>query len=101
MLGIELKNKLDDSHRINLEFIKDLLFTLEHLYILTKDGDIMFEKNNNLITVKEMQELLGIGRNTAYDLIHQNKIKCFRLGKSWKIPRQALEDYVRSETGIN
>lgn len=58
----------------------------------------MFENSKDLITVKEMQELLGIGRNTAYDLIHQNKLKCFRLGKSWKIPRQALEEYVLSQS---
>lgn len=57
----------------------------------------MFEQYDNLITVKEMQEMLGVGKNTAYELVRQNKIECFRIGKLWKIPKEAVEKYIREQ----
>lgn len=57
----------------------------------------MSEDYMDLITVEEMQELLGIGRNTAYSLLKEHKIKCFRIGKLWKIPRKSVEEYIREE----
>ena len=34
----------------------------------------MFDTYDELITVDEMQKLLGVGKNTAYELLNQNKI---------------------------
>lgn len=59
--------------------------------------------NNNceeLLTVKELQQLLGIGKNTAYDLVRKNKVKCFRIGKLWKIPRRAIEEYITTQSNV-
>ncbi|MCD8013878.1 MAG: helix-turn-helix domain-containing protein [Lachnospiraceae bacterium] len=59
--------------------------------------------NNNyeeLLTVKEVQQLLGIGKNTAYDLVRQKKIKCFRIGKLWKVPKRAIEEYITTQSNV-
>lgn len=48
----------------------------------------MFEEYEELITVDEMQQLLGVGKNTAYRLLRENKIKCFRIGRMWKIRKR-------------
>jgi len=38
--------------------------------------------------------ILGIGRNTAYELIRCGKIRSIRIGKQLRIPKQALIDYL-------
>ena len=60
----------------------------------------MFEEYDELITVEDMQKLLGIGKNTAYELLRQNKIKCFRIGRLWKIPKKSIEEYILTQSGI-
>lgn len=60
----------------------------------------MFEEYNDLITLEEMQQLLGIGKNTAYKLVKEHKIKCFRIGKLWKIPKRSIEEYILIQSGI-
>ena len=49
-----------------------------------------------LLTVSEVQEALGIGRNSTYALIQSGKLKSIRVGKLIKVPRAALEEYLNS-----
>ena len=60
----------------------------------------MFESYDELITVEEMQQLLGIGKNTAYQLLKENKIKCFRIGRIWKIPKKSVEEFILSQSKL-
>ena len=43
---------------------------------------------------EELMPILGIGRNTAYELVRSGKIRGIRVGKQIRIPRQALLDYL-------
>ncbi len=55
---------------------------------------------DKLLSIDDIQKRLGIGRNQAYKLVSEKKIKTFRIGRSWKISEKALEEYVRnSEKG--
>ena len=49
---------------------------------------------SDLITVDELCDMLAIGKNTAYNLLNTQKIKAFRIGRTWKIARQAVIDYI-------
>lgn len=51
---------------------------------------------DKLLTIDDIQKRLGIGRNLAYKLVSEKKIKAFRIGRSWKISVKALEEYVRN-----
>lgn len=51
----------------------------------------------NLLTIEDMCQYLGIGRNKAYELIHSNKIKAFKTGRSWHIPQQSVLDYIHNQ----
>ncbi len=51
-----------------------------------------------LITIEELCDMLAIGRNTAYRLLKEHKISAFRIGRIWKIPRGAVEDYIRDSS---
>ncbi len=46
------------------------------------------------IRVEDLMPILGIGRNTAYELIRCGKIRSIRIGKQLRIPKQALIDYL-------
>lgn len=46
------------------------------------------------LRVEDLMPILGIGRNTAYELIRCGKIRNIRIGKQLRIPKQALIDYL-------
>jgi excisionase family DNA binding protein len=42
------------------------------------------------VTVEEAAELLGIGRNSAYEAIKRGELPAVRIGRRLVVPRQAL-----------
>ncbi|MBD5168933.1 MAG: helix-turn-helix domain-containing protein [Oscillibacter sp.] len=54
----------------------------------------MLEQYDDLITISELREILNIGRNAAYDLLNQGAIPAFRIGRNWKIPKDAVIFYL-------
>ena len=47
-----------------------------------------------VVKVKDLQKMLGIGRNTAYELIATNKIKSIKSGNLILIPKQNVIDFL-------
>lgn len=60
----------------------------------------MLEQYHDILTIEELCEILKIGRNRAYELLESGTIKGFCLGKPWKIPRIAVENYLKQQSGI-
>ena len=58
------------------------------------------DMTSELITTDELCELLMIGKNTAYALLNSGKIKAFRIGRHWKIPKCAVYQYIKKSTGL-
>lgn len=50
--------------------------------------------NLEILTAQEVMDLLYIGKNTAYQLLKEGQIKAFRIGNTWKIPREAVNEYI-------
>lgn len=46
------------------------------------------------LRVEELMPILGIGRNTAYELVCSRKIRSIRIGKQLRIPKDALIKYL-------
>ena len=61
---------------------------------------IMFNEYRDLLTVEETCEALGIGRNLCYILLSSGEIKAFKCGRVWKIPREAVEKFIRLRSGL-
>ena len=51
--------------------------------------------DERIMIIDELQDRLRIGRNQAYKLVTEKKIKAFRAGKQWKITEAALNEYIR------
>lgn len=54
----------------------------------------MLEQYDPLLTITDLREILNIGRNAAYDLLNQGTIPAFRIGRNWKIPKDAVIFYL-------
>ncbi len=54
----------------------------------------MFENYSDIVSVMELCKMLNIGKNSAYELINSKKIKCVRIGKTIKIPKKYVIEYV-------
>ena len=50
----------------------------------------MFEKYDDVVTVKELCQMLKIGRNTAYDLIHSGKIETVKVKSQIRITKVSV-----------
>ena len=57
----------------------------------------MFENYADVVGVKNMMSMLGIGRNTAYDLLKGNIIPSIRIGRIYKIPKVNIIEYLQSK----
>ena len=47
------------------------------------------------LRVEDLIPILGIGRNTAYELIRSGQIRSIRIGRQIRIPRDALLEFMR------
>ena len=57
----------------------------------------IFDSYPDVVTVAQLQEMLSIGRNTAYDLLNANKIRSIRIGKVHRIPKVNVINYLQVE----
>ena len=46
------------------------------------------------LRVEDLMPILGIGRNTAYELVRCEKIRSIRIGRQLRIPKDALVEYL-------
>ena len=63
----------------------------------TTSNSVPAEKENSILTVlsvSEVAEYLGVGKNRVYELLNTGKLNGFRMGSTWKISQMALENYI-------
>lgn len=54
-----------------------------------------------ILTVSQVQDILHISRTTAYKMIRSNEIKSLRIGRSIRIPKVCIMDYIQSTCYTN
>ena len=47
-----------------------------------------------VLTPREVMDILGIGKNAAYALLNSGQLRGFRVGRSWRISAEALEEFM-------
>lgn len=55
---------------------------------------MILEQYSDILRVEELCDVLGIGANAAYQLLNEGAIPAFRIGRRWKIPREAVQGYI-------
>lgn len=49
-----------------------------------------------VLTPLDVMDILCIGKNSAYALLNSGKLRGFRVGRSWRISSEALEEFMLS-----
>lgn len=60
----------------------------------------MFDAYDDVVTIEDLMEMLDIGRNKAYELLQSGQIKSFKVGKSYRIPKICIQNYVLAKVQI-
>ena len=60
----------------------------------------MFDSCPDMLRVEDVCKLLLISRNSLYVLLKSGELKGFQSGRMWRIPRQALVEYVKKKSGL-
>ncbi|MCM1233177.1 MAG: helix-turn-helix domain-containing protein [Ruminococcus flavefaciens] len=55
-----------------------------------------FENVPDVLTMEDLQKVLRIGRSTAYRLVKANDIPCVRIGRSIRIPKRFVVEYIQA-----
>ena len=54
----------------------------------------MFDEYPDILTISDIMRALDIGRNKAYNLLKNNQIKSIKIGKSYRVPKSYLIEYI-------
>lgn len=68
-------------------------------YLLARKEKIMYKDNDSVkqvVTVEDLIHILGIGRNTAYQLVRSGKIRSVKVGRTYRIPKAAVDEYLNA-----
>lgn len=58
------------------------------------DKNIIFQDYPDVVSIKDLQKMLGIGRNKAYELLRDNTIQSIKIGRDYKIPKIYVIKYL-------
>lgn len=69
---------------------------------LRKEWIIIFEEYGDmLLSIDDVMEMLGIGRNSVYELLNSGELKGFRIKGKWKITERAVVEYITVKSGFS
>lgn len=51
-------------------------------------------KYTDVLSVKDVQQILGICRISVYNLIQSGQIEAFQIGRTYMIPKQAVQAFL-------
>lgn len=61
----------------------------------------MLQDYDDVLTTEEACEALRIGYNSLYSLLNTGKLKGYRCGRIWRIPKIAIESFIRSSINLS
>ena len=56
--------------------------------------DNSFKEYPDIVSVKQLQEMLHIGKNRGLELLRRNEISCIRIGYTFKIPKVNVIEFL-------
>lgn len=54
----------------------------------------MLEEYSDILTTEEACEALRVGHNALYELLNSGKLKAYRNGRVWRIPKDSIREYI-------
>lgn len=57
----------------------------------------MLENYVTILIPEECAEILKIGMNETYKLLNQQQLIGYKVGKTWRIPKENIINYIKSK----
>ena len=57
----------------------------------------MLENYPTILIPEEVSEILRIGQSEIYKLLNNGKIEGYKVGKTWRIPKQNVINYINTK----
>jgi len=54
----------------------------------------MLEAYDDILSVEEACEALKVGHNAIYTLLNSGKLKAYKNGRVWRIPKESIKQYI-------
>lgn len=54
----------------------------------------MARRVDELLTVSEVAEVMRVSKMTVYRLVHSGELPAIQVGRSYRVPQRALEEYL-------
>lgn len=61
----------------------------------------MLNEYPDILTTEETCEALRMGYNALYDLLQSGKLKAYRNGRVWRIPKRSVIEYIIEQSKLN
>jgi excisionase family DNA binding protein len=98
---VRLRGRNDTDERQQAKITAEMRFqNRQRRFKPMKKGELrelyqmMFPEYPDIVTVKELREMLGISRKLAYKLIDYGYIHAVKIGTTLKIPKISVINYV-------
>lgn len=69
-------------------------FFYERIILMENNNKDIFKNYPDVVTVEDLQNMLHIGRNTAYGILKDGAIKTIKIGKKYIIPKQSVIEFI-------
>lgn len=60
----------------------------------------MFDDYPDILSAEEAAEALRIRENAIYRLLNKGELKAFKNGRTWRIPTDALKEYIKEQAQL-
>jgi len=60
----------------------------------------MLEEYPDILTAEEACEALRVGYNAMYELLNSGKLKGYRNGRTWRVPKLAIKEFILENSKI-
>ena len=60
----------------------------------------MFESCDDILSVDDIAAILKVGKTKVYKLLRSGRLKAYKEGKDWKIPKESLILYIKEQAHL-
>lgn len=60
----------------------------------------MFDDYPDVLSAEEAAEALRVRENAIYRLLNEGKLRAFKNGRTWRIPKDALKEYIKEQARL-
>lgn len=61
----------------------------------------MFSEYPDIVTIKQLRQMLGISRTVAYELLSTGQIKGLKIANAYRIPKVSIIDFIVKSSKLN